>query len=172
MLHALFLPAEQYRFFNTRQLRGVSQLKAFTDSPPFVWMLRGCVQVFMISILSLPPVPGFQSSSLVSLASCNFKGDFLVLPALSRFPQQRLVLRVPSCYFHPAALLCHTLYCVSNKNMHSDSQRQSVVATKVQFYQLESSCVLWRVKKREGGGHGVTGSLLAQWYNIGHLIRV
>lgn len=161
MLQTLFLPAEQYRFFNTRQLRRVSQLKAFTDSPPFVWMLWGCTPVFMISILSLPPVPGFQSSPLVSLASRDFKGDFLVLSALSQLPQRRLGQCVPSCYFHPVASLCHTLYCVSYKNTHSDSQRQSLAATKVQFYQLESSCCLWRVKKERGA----TGLQARCWHS-------
>lgn len=60
MLQALFKPYGACRatdMFNTRQLRRVSQLKAFTDAPlnfyreqPFVWMFRGCIPVFMTSL--------------------------------------------------------------------------------------------------------------------------
>lgn len=71
----------------------MSQLKVFTDAPlnfyseqPLVWMFRGCIPVFTIS---LPPSCVFSSLSsswlpiLVPLASCNFKGDFHGLPAFS-----------------------------------------------------------------------------------------
>lgn len=173
--------------FNNRQLRRVSQLKAFTGAPlqPFVRLSGGCIQDFMISLL--PPLPSF--CILFFLLSLSFSASpilassprlLLLWPLVivreiflvyqhSRFPTVAQAV-CSSCYFHPVTSRCHILYCVSYKDTHNGSQ--SLIFVGVLSLPRYTFIILWHVKIKEGRLRGYDLLLLALLSaNIEHLIK-